>query len=171
MRLRLLKNKRWVSWLLTVAFALMATVSRASWQCPDGHPCPPGCTMQHAGASPVGRARSLHACCLAPLPAAKPGGPHCPLCAVARPSHAHLTEQCTSPLCELHVKAKPFASVPSHADYVFDIEVPGILLSHASPVPAPEVTVIAAFGAPRAPPNRSVVRPPAPRAPPRLAFA
>jgi len=157
-----LYNRRGVAWLLCVAFILMASVSGASWQCPDGHACPPGCTMQHGGEKANG-ASSPHACCM-PQNSRNPGAAHCPLCSTASAANTQIKERCTSPICVLHVKAKPPINTRAQVHFVLDTTT--ILLPASSRVVAPEETRSLSFGSSRAPPDRVVVRLSSPRAPP-----
>lgn len=168
MKRRSLHNRRWVAWLLSMAFVLMTLPSGASWQCLDGHPCPPGCTMQHRGGNPDAKgSASPHACCL-PQTSANAGAAHCALCASARPEHAQIKERCTSPICVLRVQAKPDISTPAPVHFVLDFDTTAILLPVSSPMLVPEETASVSFGSPRAPPDRFVVRLHSPRAPPIL---
>lgn len=166
MRRRFLPNRRWVGWLLSIAFVLMTLSSEASWQCLDGHACPPGCTMQHTDGD-VKHASMPRACCL--LRNSKgTGAVHCALCAGAGPEYARGKERCTSPICVLRVKQKPEISRATPAYFAFDLDTNTILLPIPAPVLIPEEMVPLSFGSPRAPPERIVVRPSSPRAPPVL---
>ena len=164
MRERSLYNLRGGAWLLSVVFVLMATVSGASWQCLDGHPCPPGCTMQHRG-DPVttNGSASGHACC-APHSSPNTGKAHCVLCSAARPNSSQVKARCTSPVCVLRTQMKPDVSVQAHAFVVFDITA--VLPAVPVYVLVPEVTGSISFGSSRAPPDRLIVRFSSPRAPP-----
>lgn len=166
MKRRLRHNRRGIAWLLSVAFVLMATASGTSWQCLDGHPCPPGCTMQHLGEhAQETRASALPACCQ-PQQNAKASAEHCALCSTARATNTRVTEACTSSICVLRIKAKPDLTAPVHLLFLFDS--PAILLPGPAPLLVAQETDVLAFGSPRAPPERRVLRLTSPRAPPVL---
>jgi hypothetical protein len=161
-------KRRWAGWFLSLLLLTMSLSAQASWQCLDGHLCPPGCTMQHGAQQPGAQgAASVPACCL-PRNGAKAAGAamHCSLCAQARPGHSRIKERCTSPVCVLRVQARPDVAPQSHVLLVFDTTA--ILLSYFEPITVPEETAPRFFGAPRAPPDRIVVRLCSSRAPPVL---
>ncbi|HLJ57173.1 MAG TPA: hypothetical protein VKT77_19200 [Chthonomonadaceae bacterium] len=149
-----------------MAFAVWALPSGAAWQCLDGHACPPGCTMQRVGSGSASRAPgSLPACCGSH--AGAPGG-HCPLCSGARPQHARMSGQCTSPVCVLRVQAKPDVTTGSHFHPAVVFALVAALPPPVAPIPAPESPSPATFSSPRAPPERPAAPPRSPRAPPSL---
>ena len=164
MRARSLHNCRGFAWILSIAFVLMATVSGASWQCLDGHPCPPGCTMQHRGEQTKANGPDApHACCTAhAVPSAGP--PRCALCSTARPKNAHLKARCTSPVCVLRTQVKPDVGTQTHAPFALDVTA--VLFAAPAYVLVSEETGSVSFGSSRAPPDRGVVRLSSPRAPP-----
>jgi hypothetical protein len=163
---RLLNNHRWAAWVLCAAFVLMSVVSRASWQCLDGHPCPPGCTMQHDGAA--GKGASSQACCVAGSERSRSAAAACKLCATATPKHKS-SESCTSPICVKHIQAKPHVTQAfSHFDFVFDFDSTAILLPAPSPVLVAEVTTLEISAPPRGPPGAIQLRLHSPRGPPVL---
>jgi len=164
MRRRSLYNRRWVAWLLSIAFVLMTLPSRATWQCLDGHACPPDCTMQHMGEN-AQCSPSPHACCLSQSSKGT-GGVHCALCSGAGSKNAQIKERCTSPVCVLRTISKPDISAAATVHFVFECDKNAILLPLPSLVIVPEETVFLSFGTPRAPPNRVIVRLYSPRAPP-----
>jgi hypothetical protein len=166
MRKRPFQNRRWVAWLLSMAFALMTLPSGASWQCLDGHACPPGCTMQHIGENAKAKGpASPRACCL-PQNSKNTGAVRCALCSSAGSKYSQTKERCTSPVCVLRAKNKPDISAITHVHFVFDVDTNAILLPLPSPILVPEETVFLSFGSPRAPPDRVIVRLYSPRAPP-----
>jgi len=165
MKSRLLDYRKWVAWIVSAAFLSMSVVSQASWQCLDGHPCPPGCSMQHAGEASKGSA--LPACCMPKASHPTPAG-GCRLCSTAKSSHTTKVEGCTSPICIKQIKARPQIAGPAHFDFVFDFDSTAVLLPELSPLPAPEVTVLLVSAPPRAPPGVAVVTRYSPRGPPSL---
>ena len=158
----LIHNRKVVVWLLSAAFILMNTASGASWQCLDGHACPPGCTMQHIGTSSKG-STSIHACCLRQM---NPNAVslHCALCSSASPQHSRIKERCTSPVCVLHIQAKPDISTHSQFHFIDDAAVIPLQLQPQVDIPIETITL--SYGSPRAPPDRLVLLPSSPRAPP-----
>jgi len=166
MQNRFLQNHRWIAWVLCAAFVSLSVTSHASWQCLDGHPCPPGCSMQHEGAP--GNVGGTHACCITGSTRAGASTSACKLCATAAPSHKN-TESCTSPICVKHIQAKPHVAQPqSHVGFVFDFDSTAILLPAHAPTLVPEVTALLISAPPRAPPGRAHVCAHTPRGPPSL---
>ena len=166
MKRRRPNSYKWIAWILCTAFLAMSVVSQASWQCLDGHPCPPGCSMQHQGEVPKGAAP--HACCVARPDRPRPGSTACSLCASAAPSHGSSVKRCTSPICVKHLKAKPHVSAPPHFDFVYDFDSTAILLPQPTPLPLLTVSGPIVSSPPRAPPGRAVVCSYSPRGPPAL---
>ena len=165
---RSLYNRSGVAWLLSMAFVLMTLPSGASWQCLDGHLCPPGCTMQHRGQDAAsGGSSTLRSCCLTHK-SENAKRARCALCSTARPEHSQLKERCTSPVCVLRIQAKPDASTPTHVPFVVDLDTTAILLPVSTLVLLPEETASLSFGSPRAPPGRVPACLRSPRAPPVL---
>jgi len=164
MKKRSLHNRRGIVWLLSVAFVLMAMGSGASWQCLDGHPCPPGCTMLHMREKTQAKGSSSpHACCVQ-QDSANAGTAHCAFCSTARSTNTQMEERCTSPICVLRIQAKPDVTTQAHIHFVFDTAA--ILLPVIEPVLIPEATGSVSFGSSRAPPDQVVIRLSSPRAPP-----
>ena len=157
---------KWIAWILCVAFLAMSVVSQASWQCLDGHPCPPGCSMQHQGDAP--KATAPRACCVLGPDRSRAGSAGCSLCASAAPSHSSSAERCTSPICVKNIKAKPHVLPSAHIDFVFDFDFTAILLAQPTPLPLPTVSCPIVSSPPRAPPGRAVVCSYSPRGPPTL---
>lgn len=148
------RNRILAGWLLTFVMLIMATASGASWQCLDGHACPPGCLMTKGSPAPAKRA-----CC----PTASVS---CPL----SPSAVHIApvgtgEHCSSSVCVLRLRARPDAakhSVGLHiADLWFVLPV-SISLPHCS------VVSPAFFPDPVYPARGGGTSPASPRAPPSL---
>ena len=166
MKERSLYNLRGCAWFLSVVFVLMATVSGASWQCLDGHPCPPGCTMQQSEQQNRSdrAAAPLRACCVSHR-SAQNAPVHCTLCSTAHAANSQFKVRCTSPICVLRTQMKPDADTHTSVPFVLDAAVTLPL-----PVPIyvllPEETGSVSFGSSRAPPQGVVVCPSAPRAPP-----
>ncbi len=165
MKKRPFQNRRWVAWLLSMAFVLLTLPSGASWQCLDGHTCPPNCTMQQSGgqSQPSG-SLPVPSCCLS---RSSPSAAkiHCALCSTARAANSQLQTRCTSPVCVLRIQAKPDSSLQAtHAPFVVDTTA--ILLPVPTYILIPEATASVSFGSSRAPPDRVVARLSAPRAPP-----
>jgi hypothetical protein len=162
-------NQRWTAWLLSVAFGLMASVSQASWQCLDGHPCPPGCTMQHMGeAANRNPSAPRPACCVSRESTPARAAGHCAKCADAKPSNSRIKGGCTSPICVKRIADKPHASGPVHVDLIFDFDSTAVLLPEPAHALAPEAAAVIRSSPPRAPPGRTVVSLYSPRAPPTI---
>ncbi|MCX6382592.1 MAG: hypothetical protein NT023_24455 [Armatimonadetes bacterium] len=166
MRSNLLHNRKWVAWLLCMAFVIMALPSGGAWQCLDGHPCPDDCAMQKAGESSKGSVSALE-CCL-PQRIKVASKAHCTLCSSARPEDSQIKERCTSPVCVLRVRATPDMSAPAHVYFAFDFDTNAILLPTPAPALVFEETTAPSFPSPRAPPVRLIIRLSPPRAPPVL---
>jgi hypothetical protein len=159
-----LYKRRGVAWLLCVAFVWMASVSGASWQCLDGHPCPPGCAMLHRGNPQDAKgASSLPSCCVS-QDRPDVGAAHCSLCATVRSNHPRVQERCTSPHCVLRVNAKPDVNTSAHLHFAVDTTT--VPLPTPLYLVVPEATDSLTFSSSRAPPERVVIRLSSPRAPP-----
>lgn len=156
-------NRIRITWLLTVAFALMALPSGASWQCLDGHACPPDCTMQQARTTK--RSSASHACCL-PQKERGTGSTHCALCSEARPEYAKVKERCTSSVCVLRIQAKPDVVTPAYSHFLFDFETSVPFLPFSSVDVCLEERTILSFSESRAPPGSLSLCLFSPRAPP-----
>ena len=163
MKRRTFANRRGIAWLLSVAFLLMAVASGASWQCLDGHPCPPECVMLHQEDSAQAHSASPPACCI-PKEKIASGAPHCALCSKASPANTRIQEGCTSPGCVLRIQARP--DILSQSHFYFGFDTATLLLPNTLCVPAPKMTGAVSFRSPRAPPNPGIVRITSPRAPP-----
>lgn len=167
MKILSLYNRKGVAWFLSVAFVLMATVSGASWQCLDGHLCPPGCTMQQSGGKVKSSGSvSVPSCCVSHGSSPQVHRSPCALCAAAHASNSQLKARCTSSVCVLRMQAKPDSSLQAmHSPLVLDTA--SVLLPAPGYVLVPEETAALSFGSARAPPpDQAIVRLFSPRAPP-----
>lgn len=149
-----------------MAFVIMALPTGGAWQCLDGHPCPPDCTMQKVSGSLNGSASALE-CCL-PQKSKVSLSAHCTLCSSARPEDSQIKERCTSPVCVLRIRATPDMSAPVYVHFAFDFDTNAILLPAPAPTLVFEETTAPSFTSPRAPPIRLIIRLSPPRAPPVL---
>ena len=159
-------NRKWLAWLLSAAFVLMTLPSVATWQCLDGHACPPGCTMQHMGENAKANGSSSPRSCCLLKNSKEDGSQHCALCTSANSKNSLVKERCTSPMCVLRTIEKPDSSATVGAHFVFHLDTNSVLLPAASYTLVPEETVTISFGSSRAPPDRLFVRVSSPRAPP-----
>jgi hypothetical protein len=148
-------NRRLTAWLLMAALVFSVASSGASWQCLDGHPCPPGCKMT---SNPT--AASTRSCC-------QTAKKNCPMCAGASAApHSGVRMGCTSPICVVRFKDKPDAL--KQAVVRFHVELEAVVLPPTPVLIAPEMTASVYAGSPRAPPRHIVTRSCSPRAPPIL---
>lgn len=160
-----LHNYRWIASLLALAVMLMSSASGASWQCPDGHLCPPNCTMQHPGHKSGTLSNALKACCIA-----KKAASDAPLInettSKSFSARDAIHESCTSSVCVFKAAVKSEANAPTYSHFSFDFNCVSLLLIFDSPVIFPEKTVCLFFRTLRAPPFSAVLCLSTPRAPP-----
>lgn len=160
-----LHNYRWIASLLALAVMLMSSASGASWQCPDGHLCPPNCTMQHPGHKSRPSSNALKACCIAKK-AASDSTPLCETSSKSFSAHDAFHESCTSSVCVFKAAVKSEANAPTYLHFSFDFDGASLPITFDAPVVAPEKTVCLCFSSLRAPPLNAVLCLSTPRAPP-----
>ena len=158
-------KQRWIAFLLSMVVMMTALPSLASWQCPDGHLCPPNCQMQH-GAFPTGNFDS-HSCCKIQK-RADSGKASCGLCKNAKTKHAQLKTGCTSSTCVLRMQSKSEMVAVSTFHFTSVSDAPATLPLFTASVVAIEATKSLVFSSPRAPPGRLIPSLSPARAPPVL---
>ena len=159
-------NSKWLAWLLSIAVAMTILPAQASWQCLDGHLCPPDCAMQRAKEDTKASEAPMQ--CLLAKKTNSASGDHCSLCATAQPSHSQSKELCTSPICVLRIQLTPDTITTVPLQHVFDVDNVVVLAPAASHLIVAEATSPLSFGSLRAPPGSVVSRLHSSRAPPAL---
>ena len=161
--IRFWNNRRLLPLLLVLSIVSMATASGASWQCLDGHKCPPGCTMLHESSSSSEKPEAVHHACCLETPKATSGS--------SCPNRESLTgpklkKGCTSPTCVLRIMAKPDAAASPHVT-VLSPDV-AVLVPLVPTSVITEETKALFVSSPRAPPRSGICRLLSSRAPPSL---
>ena len=142
MRALLRKNRRALSWLLTVAMLLMAMGSGGFWQCRDGTPCPADCPMLHGkmrlASSPVSASQSS-------------------------------CSRCPSKTISQALQPAPWQTAFGSASRCIftQSESPPLALQERAPLPASEVALPAAFSLTRSDVSNAPVSLPATESPPQ----
>lgn len=152
-------NRRWISALLTMATMFMSTASGASWQCPDGHLCPPGCKMMQPESQ--GKAVKVRACCLESSQSGVKAAPS----QTVRSCTVSLG--CKSSRCVLRYLSKPDVRT-SPTSLSIPMDVQAILPVFALPIIISDSKTCLYALPPRAPPRNGFIFLHSPRAPPVL---
>lgn len=116
---------RAISWAVIIVFTLVASISNASWQCPDGTPCPNSCSMMRAHPSAHG---------------SRPGEAHCSRCPAETTvmTVGHGLPGCTTPRCIFRSNDRPDASISRGVT----IPLASADLIPVAPVEAPQAAAV-----------------------------
>lgn len=147
MKTRNRQSHGWFAWALVLALVGVTSSSGASWQCPDGHLCPPGCRM--SAHSPADAGQEAPEC------------EHCKLAAKAKASIS--SAGCTSPNCVLRVSPKPDSLTAAKVFLAIDTTA---FLPAPAVAPRLSASTSPSFSLAPLPPRAGGTSPHSPRAPP-----